>query len=108
MTTDDVGALLARLREGLYVPADVLAVCDALEQAWRENICDACAGTGKPTSRRPCMCGGTGKMSDAVCGLRAEIVRLRKEYSDEMREAQRDCAAAHAEGRMDAERERGF
>jgi len=35
-----------------------------------ENMCDACAGTGTPTSGPGCMCGGSGKMSDAAHYLR--------------------------------------
>ena len=47
-----------------------------------ENMCDACAGTGAPTSGRPCQCGGTGKMSDAADYLRKEVLRLTKERDD--------------------------
>lgn len=39
----------------------------------RENMCDACAGTGKPASGEPCMCGGSGKMSDAARYLRERL-----------------------------------
>ena len=35
-----------------------------------ENMCDACAGLGTPTSGPGCMCGGSGKMSDAAHYLR--------------------------------------
>lgn len=38
------------------------------------NMCDACAGTGKPISGKPCMCGGTGRMSDAAVYLREQLV----------------------------------
>lgn len=44
--------------------------CEALR---RENMCDACAGTGKPLSGLPCMCGGSGKASDAVVYLRERL-----------------------------------
>lgn len=67
-----------------------LALDDALliarkerDEARRENICDACAGTGSPVSKLPCMCGGTGKMSRAAIYLREEMNKLR---------AQRDAA----------------
>lgn len=48
-----------------------------LDRLQAENICDACAGTGMPTSGLPCMCGGTGRMSDAATYLREELTRLR-------------------------------
>jgi len=47
-----------------------------IEAARSENTCDACAGTGKPISGKPCMCGGSGKMSDAAKYLRKEVFRL--------------------------------
>jgi hypothetical protein len=36
--------------------------------------------------------------------LKTELARVRKEYNDEMREAQRDAARAFAEGRAEADR----
>lgn len=39
-----------------------------------ENICDACGGTGTPVSGLNCMCGGSGKMSDAARYLRVQLV----------------------------------
>ena len=41
-----------------------------------ENMCDACLGTGDPTSGKPCMCGGSGKMSDAAIYLREQMNRV--------------------------------
>ena len=38
-----------------------------------DNTCDACAGTGTPTSGLQCMCGGTGRMSDAARYLRERL-----------------------------------
>ena len=49
-----------------------------IERLTRENICDACAGTGTPISCKPCMCGGTGRMSDAAIYLRKELFALRE------------------------------
>jgi len=40
------------------------------EQARLDNLCDVCAGTGKPTSGWPCACGGTGSMRETVAHLR--------------------------------------
>lgn len=48
-----------------------------------ENMCDACAGTGTPNSGLPCMCGGTGKMSDAARYLREQLVSKEAELSQE-------------------------
>ncbi len=48
--------------------------CDKSERehdaAHRANICDACGGSGVPVSGPGCMCGGSGKMSDAAHYLR--------------------------------------
>lgn len=46
-----------------------------------ENVCDACAGTGKPESGHPCMCSGTGSMAVAARWLREEVVRTRQEIA---------------------------
>jgi len=40
------------------------------------DICSSCGGTGKPTSGRLCMCGGTGRASDAVPYLLGRIYGL--------------------------------
>jgi len=53
--------------------------------------CDACAGTGKPTSGTPCMCGGSGSMADAARFLRTELVRVTTER-DEARARQASLA----------------
>lgn len=45
----------------------------ALTAAEAANVCDACLG--QPISGKPCMCGGTGKASDAVMYLRDELVK---------------------------------
>ena len=50
-----------------------------LRAACEENRCDACAGTGKPVSGLPCMCAGSGKMSDAARYLRAVLLNTCKE-----------------------------
>ena len=44
-----------------------------------ENMCDACAGSGKPISGAPCMCGGTGRMSGAARYLREQMLALKAE-----------------------------
>jgi hypothetical protein len=48
-----------------------------IEALKRDNICDACAGTGKPIGGGQCMCGGSGKMSDAASYLRVQLVSER-------------------------------
>lgn len=47
---------------------------EQVEQLKRENMCDVCTGSGVPVSGPPCMCGGTGKMSDAVDHIRRMFV----------------------------------
>ena len=44
-----------------------------------DNICDACMGTGKVISNaEQCMCGGSGKMSDAAIYLRGELFKYER------------------------------
>jgi len=38
-----------------------------------QNMCDVCAGNGTPISDAPCICGGSGKMSDAAYNMRHSI-----------------------------------
>ncbi len=45
----------------------------------RENICDACCGAGLPISNLPCMCEGTGKMSEAAYYLRKQLFKSTQE-----------------------------
>lgn len=59
-----------------------------LRAARAENMCDACGGNGVPVSLAPCMCGGTGKMSDAARILRRDLI-------DAI--AERDAARAECE-----------
>jgi hypothetical protein len=40
------------------------------DAALKANVCDACGGSGIPVSGPGCMCGGSGKMSDAAFYLR--------------------------------------
>src|SRR5258706_3163690 len=49
---------------------EIARLASALTAAQEENKCDACMGRGIPTSHLPCMCGGTGKASDAARYLR--------------------------------------
>ncbi len=74
--SDDVG-LPQRDANGAYVaaanPAVILRLTAALAEQTAENHCDACVGTGKPISGLPCMCGGTGRMSDAARYLREQL-----------------------------------
>lgn len=63
----------------VYVVARLEAVpklCRYVQELEHSNQCDACAGTGKPVSGIPCMCGGTGKMSDAAVYLRERLSSL--------------------------------
>ena len=40
------------------------------------TICSVCAGTGKPISGNPCICGGSGTQADEMAGLRQYIYKL--------------------------------
>jgi lipopolysaccharide biosynthesis regulator YciM len=55
---------------------DLVAVIRGQEA---ENRCDACRGSGTPVSGRPCMCRGTGKMSEAAIYLREELNKRDRE-----------------------------
>lgn len=61
-----------------------------------ENMCDACGGNGTPTSGLPCMCNGTGRMSDAARNLRLELLKADTEarmqrISDRLKERDSDA-----------------
>lgn len=77
---EDHDAMLAqdKLDKILLHPEDYnpFTIEAAKEISWlrSENHCDACGGTGTPVSGIPCMCGGTGKMSDAAVYLRTVYV----------------------------------
>lgn len=47
------------------------------------------------------------RSDDCIQALKAELARVRQEYKDEMREAQRDCRQAFSEGRAEADADRG-
>ena len=87
-----VGASEAELREALRVTrvqgdseldamwldhaiTELVALRAERARPWE---CDACGGTGKPASDKPCMCGGTGMAVDAVHHLRKELVLLER------------------------------
>jgi hypothetical protein len=47
-----------------------------IAQLEAENLCAVCAGTGKPVSGLPCICGGTGKACDEAQHLRERVFDL--------------------------------
>jgi len=51
----------------------------AYQEAKADNICDVCLGAGEPLSKKPCMCRGTGKMSEAAIYLREQLVEAEME-----------------------------
>lgn len=53
----------------------VQVLTDELAQARAENLCDACGGEEANRQEGPCMCQGTGKMSEAAAFLRSRLVR---------------------------------
>ena len=70
---DDYNKVEENLEEQICKSSDVAALEARALAAEAENMCDACMGTGEPTSGKPCMCGGTGKMSDAAIYLREQL-----------------------------------
>lgn len=44
--------------------------------------CDVCAGTGKPVSGLPCICGGTGSNIDEKAGLRRKVHEMELQVSE--------------------------
>jgi hypothetical protein len=49
------------------------AIKEAVKAA---EMCDVCAGTGKPISGKPCICGGEGTSTAERVGLRKRIMQL--------------------------------
>ena len=45
------------------------------------DVCDCCAGSGKPTSGGKCICGGIGTIYAELAGFRARV----KELEDQMK-----------------------
>lgn len=50
-------------------------MCEKINRGVKVDICDACGGEGVTASKILCMCGGTGKMSDAARWLREQLLR---------------------------------
>jgi hypothetical protein len=42
------------------------------------SMCSVCAGTGKPLSGLPCICGGSGLETDEIAGLRVSLFEAYK------------------------------
>jgi hypothetical protein len=53
----------------------------AVNELQRDNLCAVCAGTGKPTSGKPCACGGSGKACDEAQGIREMYVKLEQQLA---------------------------
>lgn len=56
--------------------SDYAALAKRVEELEGAAMCSSCAGTGKPISGGGCMCGGTGRASDAVAYLLERVVDL--------------------------------
>lgn len=67
-----------------------------VERLRGENMCDACAGQGVPVSGRPCMCGGSGKKTDAVDLLREELFDVHRR-NERLTAALEQCDQAAAD-----------
>lgn len=82
----------------------------AIYEAGQKDLCDVCGGTGDPKNGKPCMCQGSGKMSDAAIHLREEVLKLEGELEalgrvtkEELEEAARqlrDLKLYDSEGRV--------
>ncbi len=73
-TTEESIAEVTRQRDALRdALRDVVVSCEALKA---DNVCDACAGAGEPFPGKPCMCRGSGKMSNAAVYLREQLVAV--------------------------------
>lgn len=73
-----------------------------LEEMRGENVCDSCAGEGKPISGLPCMCRGTGKMSEAARYLRERMVVIEAER-DKYKEAVNSADALLCDALIDTD-----
>lgn len=85
-STDEMLTVIERRVLGLRQALDVAQ--RELEAVKRENMCDACAG-GHPISGVPCMCGGTGKMSDAAVVLRTMLIEAERHLEAERAKVER-------------------
>ena len=45
------------------------------------EVCDCCAGTGKPISGKPCICGGTGTIIGELAGFRTRVKELEEDFA---------------------------
>lgn len=61
----------------------------ALKQAQADGWCDCCCGKGDPGSGRPCICGGTGRASDAVNGFRKLLAQAEAERDRAVEDSKR-------------------
>jgi len=84
---DDLEGITAKTAEEKELIAEIRA-------AWSENTCDACGGEGIPLSKLPCMCKGTGKMSEAIYTLRPDYFTLRARV-EKLEELVQHTARAH-------------
>ena len=63
----------------------------ALAQRSKPDLCGVCAGTGKPVSGLPCICGGSGTAIAEMLGLREELYDTRAALATA--EAEREALA---------------
>lgn len=56
-------------------------VKEEIESLQSQLLCDACAGTGKPVSGLPCICGGSGSGADEKAGLRKELFKVQSQLT---------------------------
>ncbi len=78
----------------------ILEMEEKIKNLKLENMCDVCAGTGATLHGGPCMCGGTGKMTDAARYLREELIKARNPYDEKGL-----CPTCHSPDNMRAHNE---
>ena len=52
------------------------AICRAVAACGTPDVCSVCAGTGKPISGKPCICGGAGTIYAELQGFRERVYDL--------------------------------
>lgn len=72
----------------------------ALAQRSKPDLCGVCAGTGKPVSGLPCICGGSGTAIAEMLGLREELYDTRAALATAEAERDAEAAALSAAGRV--------
>lgn len=89
---------------GELVGCKTIAELEAENERLRcDTWCDVCSGTGKVPSGKPCLCGGTGRCTDALVEMRR--LYFAEESENELRRYTEDQAIQYG-ARMEEQKER--